>query len=38
MNPSDKNFNDEKFANLYIKKHSKLLERVGKKYVRKLKS
>lgn len=37
MNQSDKIFNDEKFAKLYIKKHSNLLERVGKKYARKLK-
>lgn len=33
---NDKNFNDSQFAALYIKKHSKLLDKMGIKYARKL--
>lgn len=36
MNQSEKNFKVEKFANHYIKKHSKLLKKMGERYARKL--
>ena len=38
MKRKDKNFNDGNFAQIYIKKHNKLLDKLGKKYARKLKS